>query len=181
MKQLLLLMFIVVALFSCNSKNRTENAENMATEEIAATVIDEPVFGLDDLMAVADKEVDKEVKVTGYVTHTCIHAGKRCFIVGESQKVSIRIEAKGNIGGFNRELVGSKIEVTGILKENRLYQEDIDKREEVTNLKKQEDGSAESCEAELNNIKEMRQWMKDNNKDYYSFYYIDGRDYEVLD
>ncbi|MDR2621977.1 MAG: hypothetical protein LBC48_05275, partial [Dysgonamonadaceae bacterium] len=140
-----------------------------------------PVFGLDSLLKVADRELDKNVKVTGYVTHTCKHSGKRCFIVGESQTVSMRVEAKGDIGGFNRELVGSKIEVSGILKERRLTKEYIAEMEKDVEIKKKEDGAAESCAAELSNIADMRKWMKDNGKDYYSIYYMDGLNFSVLE
>ena len=180
MKQLFLLAVLSVALFSCSGNKKAETvAENTGT----TAVVDEqlPAFGLDSLLKVADRELDKTVKVNGYVTHTCKHSGKRCFIVGESQTVSMRIEAKGDIGGFNRELVGSKIEVSGTLKERRLTKEYIAEMEKDVELKKKEDGSAESCAAELSNIADMRKWMKDNDKDYYSIYYMDGLNFTVLD
>ena len=52
---------------------------------------------------------------------------------------------------------------------------------EVNDKKAQETGSAESCESEMNNIKAMREWMKANNKDAYSIYYVDGMSYEVAE
>lgn len=180
MKQLFFFALLIFALNSCGNKAKIDKVESVAQSDAIETV-NVASYELDDLLASAEEEVDKTVKVTGYVTHTCKHAGKRCFIVGESQKVSMRIEAKGNIGGFNRELAGSKIEITGILKENRLSSEYIDQMEKDVNLKKEEDGSVESCEAELSNISSWRQWMKENNKDYYSVYYMDGLEYEVLD
>jgi hypothetical protein len=180
MKQLFVLSVLSVAIFSCSGNKKAETATETAE---VTTVADEqlPAFGLDSLLKVAERELDKTVKVNGYVTHTCKHSGKRCFIVGESQSVSMRIEAKGEIGGFNRELVGSKIEVAGILKERRLSSEYIANMEKDVELKKKEDGSAESCAAELSNIAEMRKWMKDNGKDYYSIYYMDGLNFTVLD
>ena len=93
-----------------------------------------------------------------------------------------RVEAKGDIGGFNRELIGSDIVVKGVLRENKLSKEYIDQMEkEVNDKKAQETGSAESCESEMNNIKAMREWMKANNKDAYSIYYVDGMSYEVAE
>ena len=47
--------------------------------------------------------------------------------------------------------------------------------------KVKDDGSAESCDAETANITAMRQWMKEHNKDFYSIYYIDGTNYEVVE
>jgi hypothetical protein len=180
MKNLFLIAIMVAAMISCNG-NKNSNASEASNSEQTVTTDDFPVLPLDSLLKVADTELDKTVKVTGYVTHTCKHSGKRCFIVGESQTASMRIEAKGEIGGFNRELVGSKIEVTGTLKERRLTKEYIDQMEKDVDLKKEEDGAAESCAAELSNINDMRKWMKDNNKEYYSIYYMDGHNYTVLE
>ncbi len=179
MKNLIFISLFAILLCSCNNKQSTENkSDNSGT--LTASV-DVPTFELDDLLKVADQYVDKTVKVSGHVTHTCKHSGKRCFIVGESENASMRIEAKGEIGGFNRELVGSKIRVTGPIKERRLSLEYIDQMEKDVNVKKAEDGSAESCQAELQNINEMRQWMKDNKKEYYSIFYMDGQEYEVVE
>ena len=44
-----------------------------------------------------------------------------------------------------------------------------------------EDGSAETCQAELANISEMRDWMKKNNKDYYAIYYLDGEEFSIVE
>jgi hypothetical protein len=180
MKKLALLMMVAVAILSCNGNKKADSAaENEKKDTIAS--VSSPAYDLDELLKVADTEVDKNIKVTGYVTHTCKHSGKRCFIVGESQTASMRIEAKGDIGGFNRELVGSKIEVSGTLKERRLTKEYIDQLEKDTKLKKEEDGAAESCAAELSNINDMRKWMKDNNKEYYAIFYVDGLSFNVLE
>ncbi len=181
MKKILLVAVAVLSLVACNNK-KTSPSESPASDSLAI-ITDAPVYELDSLLNVADQLVDKTVKVDGYVTHTCKHSGKRCFIVGDSQKASMRVEAKGNIGGFNRELVGSKLQIVGVIKERRLTQEYIDQSEKEVNERKleKEDGSAESCQAELNNIAEMKAWMKANNKDYYAIYYMDGQDYEVLD
>jgi hypothetical protein len=182
MKKLLLFTVLAATMFSCGGKKEADakSSDKNLSAPVAATS-DIPVYGLDSLLNVAEQQLDKEVKVTGYVTHTCKHSGKRCFIVGESQTVSMRIEAKGEIGGFNRELVGSKIEVTGTLKERRLTKEYIDQMEKDVTVKQEEDATAESCAAELSNIADMRKWMKDNGREYYSIFYMDGIRYDVID
>jgi hypothetical protein len=170
MQQLFFLTVLSFVLFSCSG--------NKKQAETTTTI---PTYELDDLLAVADQELDNTITVVGYVTHTCKHSGKRCFIVGESQEASIRIEANDDIKEFNPELVGSKLAITGILRENRLSQDYIAEMEEEVNLKKEEDGSAESCAAELSNINDMRKWMLEHDKDYYVIYYIDGLSFEILD
>ncbi|MDR2086704.1 MAG: hypothetical protein LBP72_05965 [Dysgonamonadaceae bacterium] len=179
MKQTFLLIVLSSVLFSCNGNKKTAIEESNSVG--ASTFAELPVFELDNLLQVAEQELDKTVKVVGYVTHTCKHSGKRCFIVGKSQQASMRVEAKGEIGGFNRELVGSKLEITGVLKERRLTQEYIDQMEKNVAIKKQEDASAESCAAELSSISEMRRWMKERNKAYFSIFYMDGLEYVTLE
>lgn len=177
MKKVLFLTLLLLTMVACNNKKGDQNAQSAAPTE--SHVVSYP---LNELLTQADQLIDKKVTVVGLVTHTCKHSGKRCFIVGEDQKTSFRVEAKGEIGGFNRELVGSELAITGVVKERRLTKEYIDQYEEQLNEQKaQEDGSAETCEAELNNINGMRAWMKTNNKDYYSIYYMDGEDYEVIE
>ena len=83
---------------------------------------------------------------------------------------------------FNRELVGSELAITGVVKERRLTKEYIDQYEKDVNEKKvKEDGSAETCQAELSNISEMRDWMKKNDKDYYAIYYMDGEEFSIVE
>ena len=181
MKKIMLLAYMAICLVSCTSKS-TDNKGNDADSTSVAQVSGLAMYPLDSLLAEADQLVNKKVIVKGSVTHTCKHSGKRCFIVGDNENVSMRVEAKGNIGGFNRELVGSELAITGVLKERRLTKEYIDQYEKDVNEKKvKEDGSAETCQAELANISEMRDWMKKNNKDYYAIYYLDGEEFSIVE
>ena len=177
MKQLFLLAALPFLLCACfgNSNNKAKQAK-AASEEVQLAAV-----GFDDLLPIIDTKVDDTVTVTGYVTHTCKHSGRRCFIVGESQETSFRVEAKGEIGGFNRELVGSKLAINGIIKEYRLSKEAIAEREKKANQKKENAEDEESCESELKNVEGMRKWMKEHNKNYYAIYYMDGLSFEVLE
>lgn len=180
MKKILSIALLGLCLAACANKSDKTN-ENVS--EVKSGIVENAtVYELDDLLAVVENQVDKQVVVKGFVTHTCKHAGKRCFISGKTENSSMRIEAGGEIGGFNRELVGSELAITGTVKENRLTKEYIDQMiEELKEGALKEDGSAESCQAELNNINEMKEWMKNNNKDYYSIYYLDGVDYAIVE
>ncbi len=180
MKKLLYIISVALLMVSCIGTGSKKSSSEQSAETKSAT--ESKIYSLDDLLLVAETLVDTEVTVKGTVTHTCKHSGRRCFMVGEDQKTSFRVEAKGDLGGFNRELIGSELAMTGMLRENRLTTEYLDAWEEQ--LKEQEgkeDGSAESCEAETNNINNMREWMKNNNKEYYSLYFMDGTAFEVLE
>jgi len=165
MKNLFFLSVLTFALFSCSGgKKQSEH----------------PMFELDCLLDVVEQELDNTVTVVGFVTHTCKHSGKRCFIIGESQKATMMVEA-GEIGGFNADLTGSKIAVTGVIKEHRRTEEVISQMEKSVHQRMEEGVSMETCTAELNNINDMRNWMKERGKDYYAVYYMDGISFDVLD
>lgn len=179
MKNSVLIILCALCLTACG--NKSTNTQTPEVEETTKFSVELPKYKMEELLAVAEQQVGNEVIVIGHVTHTCVHAGKRCFITGEDGETSMRIEAGGEIGGFNRELVGSELAIKGIVRENKLTKEYLDQTEkELKEGALEEDGSAETCAAELNNISSMREWMKANNKDYYSIYYVDGLDYEVI-
>ena len=172
-------ILVVFAFFAISCNNAGQTQKNQDDKQSVETIV--VAFDADSIYDIAEAYLDKEITVKGYVTHTCKHSGKRCFLTGEGQKQSIRVEAKGEIGGFNRELEGTQLQVNGILRERRLTQVEIADIEKSTNEKLiQEDGSAETCAAELANINEMKEWMKAQGKDYYSIYYIDGLNYEEV-
>jgi hypothetical protein len=174
-----ILMLSALCAASCGNTPKQKDAAATKTTEANAAVASS--YDVDSLLTAADTLVGKTVSLRGYVTHTCKHSGKRCFLVGESHTTSIRVEAKEGIGGFNRELVGSQIAVRGTLRERRFSQDEIAQLEDNANKELEEDGSAESCHTELNSVAKMRRWMKSHGKDYYAIYYVDGNAYEVLD
>lgn len=178
MKKILLILVTALAMLACGNSAKQQNGETKSSE---ATEKSASVMSLDEMLASVDNLLDKEVTFKGYVTHTCVHSGRRCFMQGDNKNISIRVEAKGEIGGFNRELIGHEIAVTGTLKERRLSVGEINEMEKVIETKElKNDGSQESCDTERANIKEMREWMKANNKDYFAIYYVDGKKYNEL-
>lgn len=178
MKKVFFALIIIAGLTACNQANKTQN--NSVTEQTEKSEQNTAVITVDEMLDAASQYVDKEVTFKGFVTHTCSHSGKRCFLQGDKD-ITIRVEAKGKIGGFNRELIGNQIAVTGTLKEKRLTEAEINDMEKVIEEKSlKDDGSEESCDTERANVQEMRDWMKANNKDYFAIYYVDGLSYEEL-
>ena len=71
--------------------------------------------------------------------------------------------------------------MTGVLQEQRLSQEYIDNWEkEVAEEEAKGDKDADHCDSEKNSIQQMREWMKNHNKNFYSIYYVNGLDYEMV-
>ena len=178
MMRQLFIVVLVAALTACNSTSKKQDAgSNNETTAVSTNTFS----GIEELLHQAEQLKDKEVQLTAVVSHTCKHSGKRCFLVDADGEETVRVEAGGNINGFNRELMGKTIQVKGILKERRLTKEYIDQWEEaVQENAVKEDGTAETCSAENNNINKMRDWMKANGKNYYSIYFIAGKDYDIV-
>jgi hypothetical protein len=193
-KSLFLMSVSVAALVACQS-GATKPAGAAQAAEVADTTA-AVAIPFDTLLYVAESYVGKSVKVVGTVTHTCKHSGRRCFIVGSDRKVTLRVEAKGKIGGFNRELIGTQIEVQGILRERRVTSAEVEAMQQSLALKSEAEGEvtpadttpdttpdapdASSCSAELQNIRKMQLWMRQHNKSYYATYYVDGEDFLEL-
>ena len=167
---------LMITLASCGSKQADKNV----TEDKAQVVDVTKGQTVEEILATAGENVGKEVVIRGIVDHTCTHSGRRCFILGTDPSLTMRVEATGNIGGFNRELSGSEIAIKGILREQFVSPEEIAKLEEQLKAKEEKEG-ADHCDSEAKAIQSMRQWMKDHNRESYSEYYIDGTDYEVVE
>ncbi|MCG8699080.1 MAG: OB-fold nucleic acid binding domain-containing protein [Bacteroidales bacterium] len=177
MKKFVMLCTIAIMMASCVSKSEKKSGNPKADapqqpKEIAA------------MLENAENLVDNDVLIQGWVSHVCRHSGRRCFLKSEDGSVSIRVEATGNIESFNAELTGEKLEVKGVMKVEKLSPEYLDdwqaKVEAESSEEEDVEEDGEHCSAELDNIKEMRTWMKDHDKDYYPIYYVDGTDYKVV-
>ncbi len=182
MKKYILILFVAATFGACNNTaSKTTVSETADSTSTGISFAGVKTFTIEQLLAEAENYVNKPVKVSGFVLHTCKHSGRRCFIANPDQTLTLRVEAKGKIGGFNRELVSSTIEVDGILRERRLSNEEIDNMEKAIAEKRiKDDGSEDACNAETTNVKRMRAWMKDHGKDYYALYYIDGNDFREV-
>lgn len=179
MKKSVVLFLSLLLLFSCNTANQ-KKAEK--SEEAAVLTVDE-------LMAQGKDLVEKEVVVSGTVTHVCSNAGARCFIMGSTEDVSIRIEA-GKIGSFSQEQMGSEIKVRGILKEVQLDEEDLAEMEKAAadgeSANKDHalghsgpamhdiDGGKHDSINQAQKLDEMGRKLKESVEGYVPVYYLEG-------
>lgn len=168
MKKVITLCFIIVMLVSYGQSKATNIERNKPVD-------------VSEIFNDAENLIDKEVRFKGWVSHVCSHSGRRCFLKSEDGSVSIRVEAAGKIESFNKELTGEQLEVKGTMKIKKLTEQYLDECQEKVKQKDEdiEDGG-EHCSAELNNIREMRDWMKENRKDYYPIYFVEGISYSVI-
>ena len=173
-KLLVLSLLIALSFAACKQtvKKEKTNEKEVPTEAISIA----------EVMEMAEANIGKEVYFKGIVQHVCSHSGRRLILLDETGKLSLRVEAKGEIKGFNRELAGSKIAVKGTIQEKRLSAEFIDQWEQKTKAKDEDiEEGGKHCASELANIASMRKWMKEHKKDHYSSYFINGINYDILD
>lgn len=187
-QHLLLLAFIsLMAFSSCTGNKKT-----------ADTDVEQTTLSIDDLLAVAEQEIDKVVEVEGVCTHICSHGGKKLFLMGSDDSKTIRVESSDALGAFKPECANAMILVKGKLKEERIDEAYLMKLEnelaEGTAKEHGEDG--EGCETEqkahgqdsvsneTERIKNFRARIAERNttegKDYLSFYYIEAEEYSIL-
>jgi hypothetical protein len=169
---------VCLTMMACNfSKSETKSTNTQAVIKSAKAT----VLTIDQLMEVAEDKLGQEVQFKGVVNHVCAHSGKRCILKNETGKLSMRVEATGDMEGFNKEIAGNDLIVTGIVREKRLDTDYINEYEAKVKEKHKGEEDGKHCSSEMANIKEMRDWMKANNKDYYAIYYIDGTKYEIVE
>ena len=110
MRNLILLSLVTAILFSCGNQKKETN-ESQSAKNV------NKVYSVDELYDNATDLVGQEVAIKGTVMHVCQHGGGRCFLMGSSEDIIIRVEAGENIGAFSQEQMGSVLTVTGIFKE----------------------------------------------------------------
>ncbi|HSH20327.1 MAG TPA: hypothetical protein VLA03_07725 [Draconibacterium sp.] len=109
MKNLALFGIIVLLFFGCGKQNK--NQQKIDEQSAVITVLT-----VDELYEKAAEMADKEVVVKGTVMHVCKQGGGRCFLMGSNEDINIRVEAGEKIGAFSQELMGSELEISGVLK-----------------------------------------------------------------
>lgn len=111
MQRSILLVLIAFMAISCNQTVKTDgdNQEAAKTEKIVSASIIE-------LLATPDEYQDKEVAISGMVTHVCRHGGQKCFLVADDGETQMRIVPGGDIDEFTVDMEGSTIAVKGIFR-----------------------------------------------------------------
>ena len=129
MQRILLLALIAVFTLSCN--NTSQDAGASASEDKVVELVKVTV---EELTASPVDFMDKEVAISGMVTHVCRHGGQKCFIVGEDGETQIRIVPSGDIDEFKIDLEGSDVAFKGTFRmltasEAAAHVEDHDSKE----------------------------------------------------
>lgn len=170
MQKLLILLAVITMGIAC------KDVEKKDVENTDSEVVEVPVFELKDFHAKAAAYVDKEVITKGIVDHVCKHGGKKLFLVVDDADLHINGEER-----FDEELMGSEIEVTGIVREFRV-DEGYCLQMEEDNINSHSEGETDDdlFERKQEDIAYYRDSMKVAGVDHLSYYSLDYVSHKVI-
>lgn len=176
-----LLLLAGLFVMACNQQIK-ETAEE--------STIDTVLLAVATFDTAAPYYVDQPVWIEGTVTHTCKHGGKRMFIADGNDSILVEITTGPDIVMFDESLVGSRVYVLGVLKEERIDEKYLNEWEAElkkpvenhetgihTGAKGHED---QPNEAKFEQINSLRKQIKDSGKDHLSSYSIEAISLEEI-
>ncbi len=87
------------------------------------------LYSVDEIIEKAPTLVGKTVTVKGTVQHICEHTGRKLFLETADGKNTFRFNAGKKINKFDESALDNEVLATGIVAEQRLTLEDINKQE----------------------------------------------------
>ncbi len=187
MKKIGIVFLSVVFFFACENKKAGQSATEdqlSSVAEIEAPAVE--VIMVADLLANPDDLVGKEIQVEGLVTHVCKHSGKRLHLSDEKGEGKIRVEAGDIIKQFERDLEGSEIVATGVLRKQVIDEASIAELEQSGRVRKgnhvdhgDDEGQGEEEEpGAQEQAKNMRKMLEESGTDKIVTYWIDGESFK---
>lgn len=168
-------VFIAFAIVSCNMESK-ENAGKTTADTAKITVT--------SFLKQADTLIEKPVIIEGTVLHICKHGGERLFLVDGSDSIRVEVTTGPKMTKFTESLIGSRLRITGTLKEERIdakylneWENEVKKPTENHNVgvhtgaKGHED---QGVEDKLAQIQSMRDELKASGKDHLSNFSIEA-------
>ena len=160
---------------SCSTGNQ-DNAKKSTADTVKVTVA--------SFQKQADTLVNRPVIIEGTVLHICKHGGERLFLADGNDSITVEVTAGPKLTKFEESLIGSRIRINGILKEERIdtrylndWENEIKKPQENHNVgvhtgtKGHED---QGVQEKLEQIKALREELKKCGKDHLSNYSIEA-------
>lgn len=195
------LLTLVLTLASCGGNSQKNDVEST----------DISVISVDEVLADPYAIVGDTIVIEGVCSHLCRHGGRKAFVAGSADSLMLRCEAYPLMGQpFPKSTVHHPIQVTGILREQRIDEATVVEMEKQNAerldyiAREQGDESAEiasraesGCDTERaaqgqKDLSTFSDRMADyrariaarqekEGKPYLSFYYLDAISYQTLD
>jgi hypothetical protein len=100
---------MLLAACSQSGKNEEGDSATGSREDIISATVEE-------ILAQPAEYENKQIAVSGMVTHVCRHGGQKCFVLGQDGETQIRIVPGGDIDEFTIDLEGSTVAFRGTFK-----------------------------------------------------------------
>ena len=177
-------VLVTVSLISCQSNqlsSETDDCPSIAASDMSHK---DGVFTPDELILAGAHLVNHPVMVSGTITDVCKYGGKKCTLSGHQSNSFIQVMADGSIEQFTNDMVGTNIQVKGIVRERRVTKEMI-AEEELTLKENLHSSSIEKdmkdhCKTSMADLNEMKSWMAQHQSDFYPIYYVMANSYVVI-
>jgi len=168
-------MLIAIAVIFISCGGGADTSEGVQDEATSMEAAETPMLALGEFNTKAGDYVDQEIVVEGIVDHVCKHGGKRLLLVDDEGDVHIDSDTR-----FEESLTGSKVVLTGIVREFRVDEAYCLKMEE-DNIQSHKKGETDEdlYERKMSEIKFYRDSMATAGVDHLSFYSIDYVSHEV--
>lgn len=193
MKKLFFLLAISAFIFGNNSGCKNSGNKDADSTNVSITV--------DSFLATPEKWVNKDILITGTVSHVCKHSGKKLFLFGADAQKTVKINAMGDFSGFDIKFEGTDVEITGTVIEDQKidanyldeWESDIKKMvadkdlkvctaegQAITGQTSDKEKSAEATEDPYADIKAFRKKLDESGKTYISVYAINCKTLKEL-
>jgi hypothetical protein len=176
-----LLIVILFAMVACNQGTKEDASKSKNDTTLLAVLTFEKQ---------ADSCIDKPVIIEGTVLHLCKHGGKRMFLVDGTDSLRVEVTTGPTIAKFDEALIGSRVRVFGMLREERIdakylneWEAEVKKPEENHNVgvhtgaKGHED---QGVQDKLDQINALREDLKNSGKDHLSNFSIEANSFIEL-
>lgn len=192
-----ILILAAIALFTTSCENTCKHTEssNLSNNVVVSDEI--AILNVADFDDLAGNYIGKKIQLKGTVDHICKHGGQKLFLVSEESDVRIKVVPDEEIAAFNTELEGHKIELVGIVEEQRIdedyireWEEEIrsgtglgDDEGEGSHLggKIEKGGMDADTSEEMKKIINLREMLDKAENGYLSFYSVLCTSYEIDD
>jgi hypothetical protein len=165
MKKLLFILTAAIMLAGCSGQQKKDATAEGKQQQEETT----PKIELANFNEKAGDYVGEIVAVNGIVDHVCKHGGKKILLVSDEADLHVTSDER-----FSDDLMGSEIEVEGIVRELRIDEAYCLKMEE-DNIASHKTGETDETlyERKQRQVEQYRDSMKKANVDHLSFYSLE--------
>ena len=110
MKKVFFLLIISAIVLINNTGCKQKSATEADSTKVNITV--------DEFLENPESWANKEVVISGTVSHICKHSGKKLFLFGADPEKTLKINAGGEISAFDLKYEGMDVEITGTVVED---------------------------------------------------------------